>query len=124
MQVVHTMESDFAYVKELVGAGLDGIASAREELYGGVFPSASQNAVWPPTALGAAIGLLSARLFAKRKSASTVAMGGLVGTILGCSLAVAWASRGFVVPATRGAARRVNAVRDAHWLGTHPIDYA
>ena len=51
-------------------------------------------------------------------------MGGLVGGAFGAAAALAWASRGFAGIAARKAVLQVNAARDAHWLETHPIDYA
>lgn len=112
------------YLKRLVGAGLDGISSARREFDGSLFAPASQAVVWTPTAIGAAVGMLGTRWIGNRKSPSNVAMGGLVGGAFGAAAAVAWASRGFAGIAARKAVLQVNAVRDAHWLETHPIDYA
>jgi hypothetical protein len=116
------LELDIAYLGELVGAGWDGIAAARNRTSTRVFTSPLDAVA--PTAIGAAIGALSTRLLQRRKSGFTVAMGGLVGSIVGCGAALAWSSRGIVVPAARGAAQRVNAVRDAHWLQANPITYA
>lgn len=124
MTNVHFLESYFAYVKQLARAGLEGIDAARHEHDGGVLTPPLQTAVWTPTAIGATVGMLSTHLIGKRKSASRVAMGGLAGSVLGLGAALAWASRGFIGPAARTAKRRVNAARDAHWLETHPIDYA
>ena len=124
MEAVHLIESDLTYLKQLVRAGLDGIDSARHELDGGILTSPLQTVVWKPAVVGATVGMLGTHLMGNRKSASRVAMGGLVGSVLGFGAALAWASRGFIRPAARAAARRVNATRDAHWLETHPIDYA
>jgi hypothetical protein len=124
METVHSLESNLAYLKQLVGAGLDGIGSAWQELDGGVFTSPLQTVVWPPTAIGATIGMLSTQLIGNRKSARRVAMGGMAGGVLGFGAALVWASRRFTSLATRRAVRHVNAARDAHWLETHPIDYA
>jgi hypothetical protein len=117
-----SFRSDMAYLGGLVGAGLDGIASARLERNSPAF--ARPPLVFAPTALGAAVGALGTRLLGKRKSSSNVVMGGLVGSMVGCGAAVAWASRGSVLPAFRGAIREVSAVRDARWLEINPIDYA
>ena len=124
MESVRTLKSDITYIKQLAGAGWDGIAAARREWNGGVFPSPRQTAVWTPAAVGATIGILSPRLLGSRKSASSMAMGGLVGSILGLGAALVWGSRRFTGPAARRAVRRVSAVRDAHWLESNPITYA
>jgi len=122
MRTTHALEFDLTYLKQLIGAGLDGIESARREHAGGAF--ASRPAVWTPAAIGTTLGLLTTRLGGKRNSASRTAWGGLVGGVLGVSAGLAWASRGLIGHAARTASRRVNATRDAHWLETHPIDYA
>jgi hypothetical protein len=120
----HSLESNLAYLRQLFGAGLDGIGSARHELDGSVFPSPLEAALWTPTAVGATIGMLSTRLIGNRKSASSVAMGGLIGSLLGFSFGLVWTSRRWIGPSARTAMRHVNAARDAHWLETHPINYA
>ncbi len=104
------------YFKTLVGAGWEGIHSTRYEPV--------ETAVWKPAAIGATFGMLSTRVIGKNKSASRVAMGGLVGGALAFSAAIAWALRRHVGPAAGAAMRHVNAARDAHWLETNPIDYA
>lgn len=124
METVRSIQSDLAYFKQLVGAGWDGVTATRRELDEGVFMSPLQAVVWGPTAIGATIGMLSSRATGSRKSALRMALGGLIGSVLGFGAALAWASREFTGPAARRAVRHVNAARDAHWLETHPIDYA
>jgi hypothetical protein len=108
----------------LVGAGLDGIAIVRQESRGPVFTTPLQTVAWTPTAIGATIGAVGARLIRREKGASGMAIGGLIGSLFGFGAALAWASRDFTGPAARKTLRGVNAVRDAHWLETHPITYA
>jgi hypothetical protein len=124
MKPVRSLRSDMAYVKQLVGAGFDGIAAARLETAGRIFVPPLQTVVWTPAAIGATMGALSTRMIAKNKSASGVAVGGLIGSVFGFGAALAWSSRHFTRPAARHTIRRVNAARDAHWLESHPIDYA
>ncbi len=116
--------SDVAYLKDMIGAGLNGVRSARKELDGEVFPSVLKKyAVWTPTVVGAAIGLLGTSLTSGRKSVPRVAIGGLLGSVVGFGGGVAWASRRFTGTAAVRAAHAVNTVRDAHWVETHPIAY-
>ncbi len=124
MGSIHSLESDVAYLKNLVCAGLDGIASTRQEWDGGVFTSATKAAVWAPAAIGAALGILSTRQIRNRRSASRMARSGLVGGALAFGAAVAWASRRFTGTAVRSGLRNVNVLRDARWLERHPINYA
>lgn len=124
MGILRMVESDLVYARKMVGAGWDGIASARKELNGEVFTSASKAAGWTPTAIGAGLGMLSSHLIGKRRSASSVAMGGLIGSVVGFGAGVAWGSRRFTGTAARKSIRLMTAVRDARWLERNPIDYA
>jgi hypothetical protein len=124
MRTVHSFPPDLAYVRELVGAGLEGIASTRQEVHGPVFTSPAEPAVWMPAAVGATIGIMGVRLTGRGKSPAACAWGAFLGSVIACGAALAWSSRHFTVPAARNAARSVSAARDAHWLARHPIDYA
>jgi len=121
MKVPWTLTSDVRYVIDLVQAGLDGIDSARKRAG---LPLVSMSPVWAPTAIGAAVGASAASLNRNRKARYSVAMGGLVGCVVGLSCGVAWASRGFTGALARGAIRNINTVRDERWLAENPIDYA
>ncbi len=112
--------NDMAYVKKLIGAGWEGIASARQQTHG----AAVKAAVWTPAAVGAALGVFGAHFIAKRRKPRILAIGGVVGSAIGFGAAAGWSSRGFLGAAGRDAMRRVNAARDAHWLALNPIDYA
>src|SRR5690349_3451982 len=92
---------DFAYLRQLVGAGLDGIGSARHEIAGGVLTPPFRAMSFRPTAAAAAIGLLSTSLIGKRRTVSRAAAGGLAGTALGLGASMAWASRRFAGLAAR-----------------------
>ena len=120
---VYAPASDFGYLQQLFGACLDGIASARLELEGRVFVSPKPAAV-TAAAIGGVVGVLSVRMAGNRRSASSVAIGGLVGSMVGCSAAALWTSRRFTTIAARRAMHLVNRVRDARWLEKNPIDYA
>jgi len=111
----------FSYLKELTSAGFNGAASGRVSPDR---PPTSWVVLSAPAALGAALGAFRNQRFGKHKSSSSIALGGLVGGIVGCGAAVAWASRGRIGSAVRGAARSVQTVRDAHWLEANPINYA
>ncbi len=123
MGIAQELQPDFGYYRRLVTAGVDGIASARRDAGGRVLDPPLQNVVWMPAAIGVALGVGSA-WFVKRRSGPTAFLGGVLGGMLGCGAALAWASRAFVGPATRSAVRQVTGARDEHWLAAHPIDYA
>ena len=57
METPRSLEFDLTYFKQLIGAGLDGIESARREIDGRVFTSPSRPEVWKPAVVGT-IGIL------------------------------------------------------------------
>jgi hypothetical protein len=121
VETVRSLDSNLAYLKELVGAGLDGIGSARREIDGDAFTSPLRPVGWTPAAIGTTIGMFTVGLTGNRKSASRMATGGLVGSVMGYCVGLAWASRRSISPAVRAAVRRVNAVRDARWHRLVPL---
>ncbi|MGA1995977.1 MAG: hypothetical protein ABSH45_09365 [Bryobacteraceae bacterium] len=123
MKLPQSFQSDVTYVKDLIGAGWAGIDSGRKESGERVITPAFTRAVWMPIAIGTALGVLAACSKRGRKTRHAV-LGGLVGSVVGFGGSVAWASRGVTGAAARGAARKVNTVRDARWLEKNPIAYA
>jgi hypothetical protein len=124
MTIASLVFPDLFYLKSLIRAGLDGVNSAFNEKQGGIFMPAFKDAVWTPTAFGAAIGIASMCFGKGRRSAPRAAVGALIGSAVGLGGGAAWASRRFTGAAARRAMRGVNQVRDARWLERHPIDYA
>lgn len=123
METTRGIPSDIGYLKALIGAGFDGISSARQELGGRVLTPPLRSVVWTPAAVGATVGALGTRLTGNRKP-SSIAVGGLVGSLAGMAAGLLWTSRHFAGSAARKASERVSATREAHWLALHPIDYA
>jgi hypothetical protein len=113
-----------AYWKDLAGVALDSVGSARRELDPKILRFPLHSSVWAPAAIGGAIGALGTTMAGKRKPSSKTVVGGLIGTVLGLGAGLAWASAPRLRPVIRTSARRMNAIRDARWLATHPIDYA
>jgi hypothetical protein len=118
------VKSDLVYARKLVEAGVNGVATAWEKAGDRPLEPMTGSAVWMPAGIGAAAGLLSVCLNRNRRSASSLAAFGLLGSVLGFGAAVAWASRDFSGTAVRTARHKVNTLRDARWLEHHPIDYA
>lgn len=119
------VKSELGYAADLIGAGVEGIVSAWKA--GGKLQvaAARKPAIVASTVAGAALGVLSACLNGRRRSLGyRAALCGLAGTAVGLGVGMAWESRAFTSGAARGAMRKVNAVRDAHWLAANPIAYA
>jgi hypothetical protein len=116
--------SSFSYVRQLADAGWKGVSSTLQHVDGPFFSPPLKHAAWTPMAAGAALGVLGVRYARNARSKSDVAIGGAAGTAVGFIAAAIWASRHVTRAAARSAARRINAVRDAHWLELNPIDYA
>ena len=120
MPLPRPLESELSYARKIAGAGWGSVVSARQETK--VFP-ASTKAVWIAVAVGAGVGMLS-RVGGKRSTAATVAIGALIGGVVGFGAGIAWESREFTGTVARKAMREIGAVRDARWLERNPIDYA
>lgn len=119
-----SLKSDFTYVRCLAKAVLDGVTSTPKGTATQIFTPVLSGTVWTSTAIGAAIGLLSASLSGKHRSGCGVVMGGVVGSALGFGAGVAWASRDFTGAVTRSTIEKINSVRDARWLEKNPIAFA
>jgi hypothetical protein len=124
MKTSPSLKSDLTYISCLTRAVLDGITSAPGGTNGWTSVPISTTAVWTPTAVGAAIGLLTAGLSGRHKPGYKVAAGGLVGSAVGFGAAMAWISRGATRAVARTTIQKVNKVRDARWLELNPINYA
>jgi hypothetical protein len=117
-------KAELEYAKELVGAGVDGLAAARREFDGPVFGPVAAGSIWTPAAVCAGIGIIGGRFAGRKRTNSGIAAAGLAGVLVGSAMALAWTSRRFARHAAAKTVRSVNAVRDQHWLRAHPIDYA
>jgi len=119
-------KSQLEYGHELIHSAVEGGRSAgghtpATEPVGAVL-ARSVRASLPWAAVGASVGLLyGAR---KHESIRNQVLFGVVGGIIGFGTNVALSTRPLTSEIVHGAVRNMNAVRDAHWLARHPIDYA
>jgi len=128
MQSDSRKKSGLQYSRALVNSGLTGLRNGRDaHLHGqplsGVLTDSARGA------LGlAAIGTCAALLgscFSRRPNRSVKAAGfGVVGSVIGLAVGLAWKTRSLTASMGRCAWREMGAVRDEHWLQNHPIDYA
>ena len=70
------------------------------------------------------MGMLGSIPGIRHKSISRVLAYGFVGGAIGFGVGIAWKSRRLTESVVSSAARNIGKVRDAHWLESHPIDYA
>jgi hypothetical protein len=119
-----SLRSDLTYITCLTKAVLEGITTAPKGTAGRACTPILTAAVWTPMAIGAGIGVLGGSLSRKNRSGYRLAVGGLVGSVLGFGAGVGWTSRDFTGAVARTTIQKVNSVRDARWLEKNPIDYA
>lgn len=127
MSIKDTVKENIAYSKELVEAGIDGANAARKEVMGAeatadLVTSAAQES-WQPATIGVLAGAICGVLADDRKPIRGVIAGGLLGAVLGFAGSFAWKTRPLTSAMARKAGKRVNEVRDGHWLNKHPINY-
>jgi hypothetical protein len=127
MRIKDTVKENIAYSKELLEAGIEGANNARREVLtteatSDMLTSAVQKS-WQPTALGVFIGAVCGVLADDRKPLRGVVAGGLFGAVLGFTGSFAWETRPLTSAMARNAGKRINEVRDVHWLSKNPINY-
>lgn len=120
IQTEERMKPGVYYIVDLIHAGMDGAVTAEKTT---IVPQTLIGSVLTATAIGAGAGAGVALLNEKR-SKYEVAIKSLIGGVVGLGCGLAWASRGYTGSIARGAKRKIDVVRDAHWLEKHPIDYA
>jgi hypothetical protein len=116
------------YGRALVNSGLSGLRNGRDSHLQGQ-PLSEVLTTSSRGALGlAAIGTCAALIgscFSGRRHRSAKAVGfGVAGSAIGFILGLTWKTRELTACMGRSAMKEMGAVRDEHWLRSHPIDYA
>lgn len=127
MNIKDTVKENFAYSKELLEAGIDGANTARQEMLAAeetidLVASAAQES-WQPAAISGFAGAVCGVLADDRRPLRGVIIGGLLGVLLGFTGGFVWRTRPLTSAMARNAGKRINEVRDGHWLSKHPINY-
>ena len=121
-------KSNADYGRRLLSSGIEGACAGREAFLNGQtlapFLGESVRRAWKPAVLGACIGVLGSYPGCRQKSMARALASGLVGGAIGFSAGVAWESRRLTASVAGNALRKMDGVRDEHWLSKHPIDYA
>jgi hypothetical protein len=119
--------SEVDYGRELVDSGIEGATNSRRTFLHGAplspyLSDVNRDALKLAT-FGVCIGLLGGFLGGRRKPVRAIACGALGGAV-GFAASFAWSSHTLAETVARGALKNMSAVRDQHWLKSHPIDYA
>ena len=127
MSIKDTVKENIAYSKELLEAGIEGANVARKEVLDAeettdLVTSAAQES-WQPATIGVLAGAICGVLADDRKPIRGVIAGGLLGAVLGFAGSFAWKTRPLTSAMAHKAGKRINEVRDGHWLTKHPINY-
>ena len=127
MSIKETVKENIAYSKELLEAGIDGANTARQEVLtaettSDLVTSAAQES-WQPATIGVLVGAICGVLADDRKPLRGVMAGSLFGAVLGFGGSFAWKTRPLTTAMARKAGKRINQVRDGHWLSKNPINY-
>lgn len=127
MSIKETVKENIAYSKELLEAGIDGANAARQEVLtaettSDLVTSAAQES-WQPATIGVLVGAICGVLADDRKPLRGVIAGSLFGAVLGFGGSFAWKTRPLTTAMARKAGKRINQVRDGHWLSKNPVNY-
>lgn len=128
MKTFEWLGSNIDYGRNLVNSGVEGARTAgetylHEESMASVLIDAVRQS-WMPAAVGAYVGALGASLGQRRKPNYGAVVGaGLLGAAIGVVTGMAWGTRHLTGDMARGAMKKIDATRDAHWLEKNPIPY-
>ncbi|MDR2614529.1 MAG: hypothetical protein LBC91_04305 [Candidatus Accumulibacter sp.] len=127
MNIKDTVKENIAYGKDMLEAGFEGANNARREVLAAeatadLFAAAAQES-WQPATFGLLAGAICGALADDRRPLRGVVAGGLFGAVLGFAGGFVWKTRPLTSAMARNAGRRINEVRDGHWLSKHPINY-
>jgi len=122
------LRSGIEYGWDLLRSAVEGARSAeeqiREEESSGSVLKRSALISLAPTVAAASLGLAAGYLVSRRKSVHRTAAFGLAGALIGFAAGMAWSTRHMTGDLARGAKKKIDDTRNAHWLAKHPVDYA
>jgi hypothetical protein len=127
MNIKDTVKENFAYGKDMWEAGIEGANTARREVLAAeatadLIAAAAQDS-WQPATFGLLAGAICGTLADDRRPFRGVVAGGLFGAVLGFASGFVWNIRPLTSAMARNAGKRINKVRDDHWLSKHPVNY-
>ncbi|MDR2788139.1 MAG: hypothetical protein LBD06_07240 [Candidatus Accumulibacter sp.] len=127
MNIKDAVKENITYSKDLLEAGIKGASTARREVLtaeatADLVAAATQES-WQPATFGLLAGAICGALADDRRPLRGVVAGGLFGAALGFAGSFVWKTRPLTSAMARNAGKRINQVRDVHWLSKHPINY-
>jgi hypothetical protein len=121
-------KTNLGYTRALVHSGLSGLRRGRDSQLDGQPLSAvltpSARAGLNLAVIGAGAGLLAFYLSGGRHRVAKTVVCGVAGGAIGFLAGFTWKSRHLTANMARSAFKEMGVVRDEHWLGKHPIDFA
>ncbi|HVP51327.1 MAG TPA: hypothetical protein VMT05_04405 [Terriglobales bacterium] len=122
------LKSGIGYACDLLRSAAEGARSAGEQIREeesprSVLVRSARTSLVPGVAV-ACLGLAAGYWLSKRRPAQNAVAFGLLGAVIGFAGGMAWGTRHMTGGIARGAIKKVDAARDAHWLSKHPVDYA
>jgi hypothetical protein len=129
MTIYTWIKSNIDYGRSLLASGWEGAHTTGKSTLEGV-PAASVlvdsvRTSCTPALIGAYIGALGAALGNRRRRAyGVITVSTTLGAVIGFTTGMAWGTRRLTGEMVQGARKKIDAVRDAHWLERNPIDYA
>jgi hypothetical protein len=119
-------KSNIEYTRKLVHSAMEGVQGGEEDFLNGEplneFVGSSIRSALRPAAIGTVLGILGG--YSDRRRLTKALGYGILGGTLGFGVGFLWESRRMLMSIGNGARKKVDQVRDEHWLEKNPIDYA
>lgn len=119
-------KSNIEYTRKLVHSAVEGVQGGEEDFLNGEplnkFVGSSIRSALRPAAIGTVLGILGG--YSDRRRLTKALGYGILGGTLGFGVGFFWESRRMLMSIGNCAKKKVDQVRDEHWLEKNPIDYA
>lgn len=127
MTVQEWLEDEVKYGRKVLDAGLEGTRSGREAFLNRTpltpYLNNSVRKALTPAAIGTCIGVC-AGVANRNRSVGRILTFALLGGAIGFVAGLTWERRRLIASELSAARKRIDSVRDEHWLERNPIDYA
>ena len=128
MNVLEWVASEVDYGRELVDSGLEGASNGGKQFLHGApltpYLSDLNRKALKLATFGVCLGVVASYLDHRHKPVARAVVCGALGGAVGFAASLGWTSHTLAETVARSALKNMAAVRDQHWLKSHPIDYA